>query len=104
MANSLFMDNLPFANVSENVMLDKNRSQNNYCDINSLPSSSNDILTDIDPDINNLNPNGLKNQCKSYDTSSELIKEACFQNNITMLHTNICSSSKKNKGFYVLYR
>ena len=97
MANSLFMDNLPFANVSENVMLDKNRSLNNYCDINSLLSSNNDILTDIDPDINNLNPNGLKNQCKSYHTSSELIKEACFQNNITMLHTNICSSSKKIK-------
>ena len=54
-------------------------------------------MTDIDPDIKNLNPNGLKNQCKSYDTSSELIKDACFQNNITMLHTNICSSSKKIK-------
>ena len=51
MANSLFIDNLPFANVSENVMLDKNRLQNNYCDINSLPSSNNDTLTDIDPDI-----------------------------------------------------
>ena len=35
MANSLFIDNLPFANVSENVMLNKNKSQNNYCDINS---------------------------------------------------------------------
>ena len=74
MANSLFMDNLPFANVFETVMLDKNRSKNNYCDINSLPSSNNDILTDIDLDINNRNPNGLKNQCKSYDTSSELIR------------------------------
>ena len=62
MANSLFMDNLPFANVSENVMLDKNRSQNNNCDINSLPSANNDniILTDIDPDINNVTPKGLK--------------------------------------------
>ena len=60
MANSLPMDNLPFTNVSENVMLVKNISQNNYCDINSLPSSNNDILTDIDPDINHLNPNGLK--------------------------------------------
>ena len=41
------MNTLPFANVSENVMLDKNRSQKNYCDINSLPSSNNDLLTDI---------------------------------------------------------
>ena len=103
MANSLFMDNLPFENVSENVMLDKNRSQNNHCDINSLPSSNNDILTDIDPDSNNLNPNGLKNQCKSYDTSSELKKKVCFENNITMLHTNICSSSTKLKNKLMYY-
>ena len=60
MANYLFMDNLPFANVSENVMLDKNRSQNSYGDFNRVLSSNNDLLTDIDPDINNLNPNGLK--------------------------------------------
>ena len=52
-------------------------------------------MIDIDPGINNLNPNGLKYQCKSYDTSSELIKEACFQNNITMLHTNIWVEVKK---------
>ena len=91
MANSLFMDNLPFANVSDNVIIDKNRLHNNYCDINSLPPSNNDILTDIYPDINNRNPNELKNRCKSYDTSSELKNEACFQNNITMIQTYICS-------------
>ena len=57
MANTIIMKNLPFANVSENEMLDKTISQNNYYDINSFPSSNNDILTDIDPDINNLIPN-----------------------------------------------
>ena len=51
-------------------MVDKDRSQNKSCYIHSLPSSNNDILTDIDPDINNLILNGLKNQCKSYDTSN----------------------------------
>ena len=30
-------------------------------------------------------------------------KETCFQNNITMLHTNICSLIKKIKRFNVLY-
>ena len=97
MANTLSMKDLPFANVSENEMLDKIITQNNYCDINSFPSSNNDILTDLDPDINNRIPNGLKNQCKDYDTSSELQKNICFQNNLSMLHANICSSSKKIK-------
>ena len=97
MANHLTLNNLPFANVADNAWLDNYRSQNNYYDINNLPSSNNDILTDIDPAINNLIPNGLKNQCKGYDTSNEMRKDICFQNNITMLHTNICSSNKKLK-------
>ena len=74
MVNTLSMKNLTFASASENEMLDKIITQNNYCDINSFPSSNNDILTDLDPDINNLIPNGLKNQCKGYDTSSEFKK------------------------------
>ena len=60
MANTYCMKDLPFASVSDNEMLDKIITQNNYCDINSFPSSNNDILTDLDPDINNLIPNGLK--------------------------------------------
>ena len=99
MANSLTMDYLPFANVADNVMLDRNRSLTIYRDINNLPSSNNDVLNDIDPDINNLIPNGLTNQCKGYDTSSELRNDICFLNNTTMLHTNICSSSNKLKDF-----
>ena len=95
MANSLIMANLPFANVADNVMVDETITQNVYCNIHKLPSSNNDVLNDIDPDINNLIPNCLKNQCKAYDTSSELKKDICFQNNITLLHTNICSSCKK---------
>ena len=45
MVNTLIMKNLLFDSVSENEMLDKIISQNNYCDINSLPASNNDILT-----------------------------------------------------------
>ena len=96
MTNSLILDKLPFANLDDNVMLDRNLTLNVYCDINNLPSSNNDVMNDIDPDINNLIPNCVKNQCKCYDTSSELTKNICFQNNIVMLHTKVCSSSKKN--------
>ena len=60
MANHLILNNLPFVNVSDNAWLDNCRPHNNYYDINNLPSSNNDILTDIDPDINNLVPNGCK--------------------------------------------
>ena len=75
MADHLTLNNLPFANVADNAWLDNYRSHNNYFDINNLPSSNNDILTDIYPDINNLIPNGLKNQCKGYDTSNEMRKD-----------------------------
>ena len=68
MVNALIIKNVPFSRVSENEMLDEIISQTNYCDINSFPSSNNNILIDIDPDINNLIPNGLKNQCKCNDT------------------------------------
>ena len=85
-------------------MFGRNINQNVCCDINNLPSSNNDVLNDIDPDINNLIPNCIQNQCKSYDTSSELRKDICFQNNIAMLHRNICSSIKKNLRLYLLYR
>ena len=104
MANSLIMDNLPFANVADNVMVDETITQNVYCNINKLPSSNNDVLNDIDPDINNLIPNCFKNQCQVFDTSSELKKDICFQNNIALLHTNISSSCKKTKRFYLLHR
>ena len=76
-------------------MFDSNITQDVYCDINNLPLSNNDVLNDIDPDINNLIPNCMQNQGKGYDTSSKLRKDICFQNNIAMLHRNICNSSLK---------
>ena len=62
MANSLILDNLPVANVADNVVFDRNINQNVYSDINNLPSSNNDVLNDIDPDINNLIPNCIQNK------------------------------------------
>ena len=57
MANSLILDNLPFVDVTDNVVFDRNINQNVYSDINNLPSSNNDVLNDIDPYIYNLIPN-----------------------------------------------
>ena len=57
------------------------------------------MLTNIDPDGNNMNPNSLKNQCKNYDTSIEFNETVSYDNNISILHTNICSSIKKLNDF-----
>ena len=69
MANNNVMYGLPFANLPEKIMLD--HQQNNDDKTNYLHSTNNDILADIDPDINNMNPNGIQKQCRYYDTSRE---------------------------------
>ena len=66
------MDSLPFANVTENIML--NDQKNNYKKAQHLYCTNNDMLANIDPDINNMNPNGLTKQCKFYDASLEFNK------------------------------
>ena len=66
-----------------------------YDKFNYIHSTNNDMLTNIDPDVNNMNPNSLKNQCKNYDTSIEFNETVSHDNNISILHTNICSSIKK---------
>ena len=57
------------------------------------------MLANIDPDIHNMNPNCLKNQCKYYDTSLEFNRTVKYDNNISILHTNICSSINKLNDF-----
>ena len=56
MANPNLTDGLPFANVTENIML--NDQKNNYKKAQHLYYTNNDMLANIDPDINNMNPNG----------------------------------------------
>ena len=58
---------LPFANVAETIILDG--QQNKYDKYNYNNSTNNDMLTNIDLYVNNMNLNSLKNQCKHYDTS-----------------------------------
>ena len=97
MANIHLMDSLPFANVTENIML--NDQQKLYKKAQYLYCTNNDMLANIDPDINNLNPNGLTNQCKYYDTTLEFNKTVILNNNISILHANICSSINKLNDF-----
>ena len=97
MANNNVMYGLPFANLPEKIMLDD--QQNNDDKTNYLHSTNNDMLADIDPDINNMNPNGLQKHCRYYDTSLEFNKTVDYVNNISILHTNICSSINKLNDF-----
>ena len=87
MANHNLMDSLTFANVTENIML--NDQKNNYKKTQHLYCTNNDMLANIDPDINNMNPNGLTKQCKYYDTSLEFNKTVVLNKNISILHTLI---------------
>ena len=60
--NDHSMAGLPFVNVAESILLDG--QQNNYDKFNYINSTNNDMLTIIDPDVNNMNPNGLKINAK----------------------------------------
>ena len=55
------------------------------------------FLIEIDPDHNSL-PNGIEKQYKNY-TSLALYKTFSIQDNVSGLHTSICSSEHKLNGF-----
>ena len=54
-------------------------------------STNNDCLVELDPDHNILE-NGTVKKCSNYDTSLQFNKEFSSENNISVLHLNICSS------------
>ena len=57
MADDHSMAGLPFANVADSIILDG--QQNNYDKFNYINSTNNDMFTNINPDVNNMNPNDL---------------------------------------------
>ena len=57
-------------------------------------STNNDCLVKLDPDHNILE-NGTVKKCSNYDTSLEFNKTYSYENNISILHLNICSSQHK---------
>ena len=87
------MNTLPFTNVRDTEMLDTLR--NNYP--NTIPpymETHNDQLAHIDPDLNIYSSN-IEKQCQNYDTSEEFKSKYGILNNISLFHSNICSSAKK---------
>ena len=88
---------LPFKDVVEIAHLDDNQNSSNS--IHFSMSTNNDFLIEkIDPD-HNSSPNGVEKQCKYYDTSNEFNKPMSFQDDISILHTNICSLDHKLNDF-----
>ena len=69
MANDHSTAGLPYANVAENIILDG--QQNKYDKFNHIHSTNNDMLANIDPDVNNMNPNSILKIMQNYDTSIE---------------------------------
>ena len=57
-------------------------------------STNNDCLVELDLDHNILE-NGTVKKCSNYDTSLEFNKTFSTENNISILHVNICSSQHK---------
>ena len=53
----------------------------------------NDQLAHIDPDLNIYFSN-IEKQCQNYDTSEEFKSKYGIQNNISLLHSNIWSTSQ----------
>ena len=82
---------LPFKDIVEIPNLDDNQNSNNS--IHFRMSTNNDFLIEINPD-HNSSPNVVEKQCTYYDTSNGFNKVMSFQDNISILHTNICSSEK----------
>ena len=53
----------------------------------------NDQLAHIDPDLNIFC--NIEKQCQNYDTSEEFKSKCGILNNISLFHSNICSSAMK---------
>ena len=82
------LDEMPFRDVTEIMIFD---NEHNNAD---TMSTNNDCLVELDPDHNILE-NGTVKKCSNYDTSLEFNKTFSSENNISILHLNICSSQHK---------
>ena len=90
------MNSLPFTNVQDNDMLDIIRTKYSTSHSTSYLGTNNDNLFQIDPDLN-VSSNLSKRHCQNFETSLDLKTKYGSKENITFLHSNICSSGKKLK-------
>ena len=92
MITDKLLDEMPFRDVTEIMILDN--KQNNAANYMYNMSTNNDCLVKLDLDHNILE-NGTVKKCSNYDTSLEFNKTFSSENNISILHLNICSSQHK---------
>ena len=92
------MNNLPFADLGENAMLDVLRAK--CCNEPSTHylETNNDQLIGIDPDLD-VYTNTVEKQCHNYDTSVDFELKYGSQNSLSIVHSNICSTEKKLGDF-----
>ena len=92
MITDKLLDKMPFRDVTEFMILDN--EQNKAYNYMYNMFTKNDCLVELDSDHNILE-NGTVKKCSNYDTSLEFMKTFSSENNISILHINICSSQHK---------
>ena len=95
---TLKMNNLPFADLSENAMLDILRAD---CSTHYL-ETNNDKLIGIYPDLH-VYTNTVEKQCHNYDTSVDFKLKYGSQNSLSIVHSTICSTEKKTRRLHILF-
>ena len=92
------MNVLPLVSIADSSLDNKNRRNSTEYNMHDKTTSNNDFLLNIDPD-HNITRNGLAKQCKNYDTSNDFNNMCGTPENVSMLHSNICSSARKITDF-----
>ena len=93
MITDKFLTEMPFSDIAEIEILDDNERNNADNYVYNM-TMNNDCLMELDADHNTLENCTVK-KCSNYDTSLEFNKTFVSQNNISILHLNICSSQHK---------
>ena len=93
MITDRFLTEMPFSDVAEIEILYNNERNNAYHYVYDM-FTNNDCLMALDPDHNTFENCTVK-KCSNYDTSLVFNKTFCCQNNISILHLNICISQHK---------
>ena len=95
------MISFPFADLSDTNMLGIFETNCSNEPSTLHLETNNDRLLDIDPDLHAYS-NTIEKQCNNYDTSEDFKLKYGSQHNISIVHSNICSS-KKNLGDFTYY-
>ena len=93
MITDKFLTEMPFSDIAEIEILDDNERNNADNYVYNM-TTNNDCLMELDADHNTLENCTVK-KCSNNDTSLEFNKTFVSQNNISILHLNICSSQHK---------